>query len=235
MKRQTRAADVWAVGIKALLLVCGVVGQIATYGGQDFMASKMLMFYTNQSNWVIMAVTVVFLVYAVLKLCMGARAPVPANWLMIVRFSATVAITLTFVVFSLLLTPEMLKNGNAAYLTTLSNLCVHNLVPLLAILDWCLFGYPINAKRGTFLWCSVMPLYYCAFALIVSTQSDCGFGPDLKVPYFFFNYVKNGWLRVSGGFGVVWWILILCVVVLAMGYGLMAVARAVRRKHERVA
>ncbi len=233
LQQRTRRADIAGIVIKTLLLIVGVIGQIATYGGHDFMSSRLLMFYTNQSNWVIMAIMAVFLTYDVLHLCRGAAAPVPPNWLMIVRFSGTVAIALTFVVFSLLLTPQMLMQGNGAYLTSLSNLCVHNLVPLLAILDWCLFGYPIDPKKGTFLWCIAMPLYYCVFAIIMSTTGDEPFGPGMKVPYFFFDYVKNGWLRISSeGLGFVWWFLILCVAVIAMGYGCMAIARAVRKKRE---
>lgn len=231
--RLTRKQSAWSAGIKALLLVLGVVGQIATYGGSSFMSSKLPLFYTNQSNWAIMLIAAVLLVYDVLRLCRGERAPVPPNWLQIVRYAGTVAIALTFVVFSLMLTPQMIMQGKAGYLTSLSNLCVHNLVPLLALLDFFLFGYVIDAKRGTFLWCAVMPLYYTAFALIVSTTGDAPFGPDMKVPYFFFDYVKNGWLRVSAdGLGVVWWFLILCAAVLAMGYGIMAAARRVRFRAE---
>ena len=236
MEQRPRAADVSAVVIKALLLLFGILGQLegVLSGHTDFMSGGHFLYYTHQSNLVIMAVIAVFLVYDILRLVRGDCAPVPPNWLMIVRFSATAAITLTFLVFSVLLTPEMIAEGHASYLFSIGNLCVHNLVPLLAILDWCLFGYPIRAGRWTFLWRTAMPLYYCAFALILSTTGANAFGTGQRVPYFFLDYENNGWLRIQNGqLGLVWWFLILFVAVLAMGLGLMAAAQAVGRAKAR--
>ncbi len=232
MEQRPRTAGFGAVAIKALLLLIGIVGQLAgtVFDHTDFMSGGHFLYYTHQSNLAVMAVIAVFLVYDILRLVRGARAPMPPNWLMIVRFSVTVAIALTFLVFSMLLTPQMIAESHADYLFSINNLCVHNLVPLLAVLDWCLFGYPIRARRWTFLWGAIMPLYYCVFALVLSTTGADAFGSGRKVPYFFFDYDKIGWLRIQNGQpGFVWWFLILCVVVLAMGFGLMAVAQAAGR------
>lgn len=200
--------------LKLMLLAAGVVGQIYTFGGSNFMASALPLYYTNQSNWWIMAITAVFVVYDIMRL--SKREIAPPDWLIKIKFTFTVAITLTFVVFSLMLTPQMLLEGGGAYLTSVSNLCVHNLVPILAIADWFLDAYSFNAKKNTYLLGAIMPLYYLAFALICSF-SGVDFGGGSKVPYFFLDYEASGWFSLSNGrFGVAWWIIILVAAVLLM-------------------
>lgn len=220
---------VWGIIIKSALLIIGVIGQTVTVSSMNFMSSAHFKYFTNLSNIWIMAIIAVFLVYDILRLVKGDSAPHPKNWLYTVKFVCTVAITLTFLVFSVLLIPQLIAEGNAAYIFSISNLCVHNIVPMLAILDFCLFDYDFKTSKLTFLWSALLPIAYSAFVIICSY---CGvmFGED-KFPYFFFNYDNNGWLSIKdGNLGVAYWILLLAGVVFLIGIGLIAIKNAVAKK-----
>ncbi len=222
--------DALPVLLKAALLFFGVLGQLTQGEPGDFMSRSRWLYYTNQSNLIIMLVVAVLLVYDVLRLVRRDHAPVAPDALQTVRFVATVGVMLTFVVFSLLLTPEMLRNGQGAYLTTTSNICVHNLVPILAILDFCLFAWPWKTGGRTYLLGAIMPLAYVAFVYI-GGPLGLTFGEGKRVPYFFFDYVANGWFSLGNGrFGTAYWLVILTLSVLGMGLLLIAIKNRVARK-----
>lgn len=207
--------------LNAALLVFGICGQYFTlHGTPGFMQRDSLLYYTMQSNLLVMGVAVLTLVFELRRL--GGR-PIPPV-VCLIRLVGTVAITLTFVVFSLMLTPPMLMSGGFRYLLTPGNLCVHNLVPIAAILDWCLFGSAKGLRRGFWGFCLIAPGAYAAFALIRSALGLRISGQH--VPYFFLDYKRFGWLRIGGGgIGVVYWILILCAALIGMAFAFAAIAR----------
>lgn len=224
------------VSAVSLILKIGVVlsvfiGVFATGSDGGFMQRSMYLFFTIQSNLWIGAICLVFLCFDLLSRIKGKTLEKP-QILYLVKYVFTVAISLTFVVFSILLTPQMVAAGNAAYLASASNICCHNLTPILAILDFVFFDKEFTVKKKTFVWGITMPLYYVFFALI---SSFCGvdFGDGAKVPYFFFDYDANGWLAIGNGkFGVIYWIVILGVAVAFMGYGLIKLNRYILSKRE---
>lgn len=215
--------------LESVIIVGAIIGLFFTmYSDGAFMATTAFLYYTIQSNLVIAAAAIIFLVYHVIELKTG-KDNMP-NWLRTIKFSCTVAITLTFVVFSLLLTPEMIAQGNTAYFTSISNLTLHNLVPICAIIDYLVFDFKHKSTKYTFLWSAVMPLYYFAFAMILSF-SGVTFGSGAKVPYFFLNYDKLGWLKIQGGnIGVIYWFVILCLAVLAMAWFFIWIKNKVAKK-----
>lgn len=172
----------WPVIIKSLLIILAICGLVASFKGGDFMSSSMLLYFTIQSNIWIAAIAAVFIVFDVQRI-LNKRESVANVWY-IVKFTFTVAITLTFLVFSLMLTPWMISLGQAAYLTSLSNICLHNAVPILAMLDFFLFDFKFKTNKKSFLYGAIMPIYYLIFALICSF-SGVDFGRGAKVPYFF--------------------------------------------------
>ncbi len=216
--------------LRIALIIAFLMGQYwPDKTGESFMTVSPLMFFTNQSNWWIVIITAVFLVYDLISL--RRKNPLtPPNWLYTLKFMCTVAITLTFLVFGLLLTPEMIMKGNYSYLFTVGNLCVHNLVPILAIIDWCLTGWRYTSTKRSFLLGAILPLWY-VFFVFACVLMGIGFGKVGFVPYFFFDFQKNGWFTLGGGrLGVVWWIILLTLVVLAMSYGFIAIKNAVAKK-----
>lgn len=234
MKRSFRD-DILPVILRASLLVIGGVGQWLTFTNENFMASTAVRYYTNQSNWFIMAITAVFLVFDVLKLRRGDAAPQPPNWLYAVKHVCTVGITLTFLVFSFMLMPQMISEGHGGYIFTAGNLCVHSLVPVLAIVDWCLWAWPYRTKRGSAALGIILPLCYVIYAL-VGSAFGMTFGEGSYVPYYFLDYRALGWLRIDPpSLGVVWWIIILSAVILLMSRLFIAIKDAVGKKRSLIA
>ena len=214
--------------IKSILLIIGVIGQFYTAGSMSFMSNAHFMFFTNLSNLWIMAIVAVFLGYDIIHVITGCDKPQPTNYLYAAKFVCTVAITLTFLVFSVLLIPQLIANGQSAYIFSMSNICVHNAVPMLAILDFCLFDYRYRTNKGSFVLGIILPLAYVCFVMMCSVKGIM-FG-DMNFPYFFFDYIENGWFTIEAGrIGVAYWIVILAAVVLIIGLILIAIKNKVAK------
>jgi hypothetical protein len=134
------------------------------------------------------------------------------NGLLLVKFSLTVAITITFLVFFVLLAPIL----SLDYLLSYSNFSVHLVVPLLAMLDYFLFDYKVNLQGKRYLVGLAMPFYYLIFALVLSVLAVDFNGTN--VPYFFLNYNKIGWLFEKNNFGVIFWIITLGIFFTLLSY-----------------
>lgn len=175
------------------------------------MKQDSLLYYTIQSNIFVMLTAAVTLVFE----CRKIKGKPIANAVYTLRFISTVDITLTFVVFALMLSPVFVLQNNAAYLASPGNLLVHNLLPLAAIFDWCFFGSSRHFKKRHTLYALIFPLVYCIFML---TRSFLGLTVDGNlVPYFFLDYQKSGWFTIGkNGLGVAYWIVILTFALLGM-------------------
>lgn len=174
--------------------------------------NSLLLYFTIQSNLWIAGISIVFLGF---DLAGKGERKIP-NWLYALKFMFTASILLTFVVFSLLLIPLV----PPSYLTSPSNLLLHNLTPLLAVADFLLCDFPYKSKARHAWLGLVMPLLYLAFTLLLSFNG-VRFGGKV-VPYFFLDYETLGWFSVSDkGFGVVYWVFILSALLLGMSAGLL--------------
>ncbi len=209
-----------AILLNLSTVVFGMLGLGFSIFGQGFMNSSTFLYYTIQSNLLAMLTAGVVLVFERRRL-RGREIPTGVQFL---RLFSTIAITLTFLVFSLMLTPQIIAEGNGAYLVSPGNLFVHNLVPICAILDWCLFGSAKKLKRGS-AYCGTVPaLAYVCFVYICEA---CGvkFSGN-TFPYFFLDYQTYGWFRIgSGGIGVMYWIILLAGVLIGLGFAFLAIAR----------
>lgn len=216
-----------AILLNALIVVLGAVGLCLTIFGEGFMNTGTFMYYTVQSNIFAMATAAVTVVFELRRLG-GHEIPAAVQFL---RLLSSIAITLTFLVFSLMLTPEMLMNGNGDYLKSPSNIFVHNLVPIGAILDWCLFGSAKKLKRAA-AFCGMVPalLYVCYVYLCVGL--GIRFAEEALVPYFFLDYKTYGWFSLQNGLGVAYWIVILAGVLAGLGFGFIAIVRRREGKAE---
>lgn len=183
------------------------------------------LYYTMQSNIFAIGTAIVVLLCEVRRL-KGKPFPIGVQYL---RLLSAIAITLTFLVFSLMLTPQMIMEGNAWYLLSPGNFFVHNLVPIGAILDWCLFGSAKNLKKISGCSGMIPALAYVLFVyLCVALGIRFGFN---KVPYFFLDYEAFGWFRIGvGGIGVFYWIAILGIVLAIVGYLFLAIAKKRERR-----
>lgn len=204
-----------AIALRAVLLTaCGIGVSDAVFrhkGG--FMSGGGVLYYTIQSNlWVFLS-TAAYLVLSVVSLFTGAFPHLRA--LEIARFAVLVGITITFLVFWILLAPGV----GTEYLLSRNNLLVHTLVPLLFIADFFLFDRIAPVGKLTALWSVAMPLYYFIFSLVhAAVNPNVSFSDGSRYPYFFLDLDKLGWFRLRRWPGVFWWVLILLALTLGLGY-----------------
>ncbi len=189
---------------------------------QGFMDS-IFMAFTTQSNIWAAAICFVFLS---IDLVTSGRRGVP-RWLYVLKYMATTSVLLTWIVFAVLLSPTV----PIGYLVSPSNLLLHNLTPMLALLDFVLFDREYNPPKAHALFGLVMPLGYMVFFFGAYELSG-----RLPVPYFFLDYRTVGWLSVGAdGIGVVYWVLILVGVLLGIGVGILDLKQQCRRRPLRCA
>ncbi|MEG1527561.1 MAG: hypothetical protein RR248_02445 [Clostridia bacterium] len=218
-----------SIFLKLAVIILGFVGICSPSISDQFMSTSKLFYFTIQSNIFIMAICLVFLIFEILRIFFHRAVAIP-NWLRAIKFVCTVAITLTFLVFTCLLMPSLINAGMADYLIRPANLCCHNLVPILALVDFLVFDHVYISKKFSFLQGVILPLIYLPFILICSV-SGIDFGNGAIVPYFFLDYVTNGWFKIGDGkLGVFYWIIILVIIVIGLAYLLMLLKNRIALK-----
>ncbi len=215
--------------IEVLLIGIGVYGIIINFTGTGFMGNgSLLLYFTIQSNIAIIAITTIFLILKTIKLKYEKK--IISNWLLIIKFIFTVGITITFLVFFVLLAPTM----PLEYLLSMENLTVHFLVPLFAIVDFFFFDNHIKLHKVMPLVGTIFPLLYLGFVFLCIAL-NITFNGQL-VPYFFLNYEELTWFNfTSKGPGVLYWILVLLVFVIILCYLFYLIIYLInkrRKKHE---
>jgi hypothetical protein len=183
--------------------VTGILQHDVTLSG-GFMNSIFKAF-TMQSNIWVASICFVFLIATLFA---RGKTALP-DWLYVLKFMFTTSVLLTWFVFAVLLTPLM----PAAYLVSSSNLFLHNLTPILALLDFTNFETEYLPRKKQIWTVLIMPLLYMIF--FFSAYALTG---ELPVPYFFLDYQTLGWFSFGSlGPGVVYWIGMLLLVLLGLG------------------
>lgn len=174
--------------------------------------------FTMQSNiWI----AVICLVFLGIDLINKGIRKIPQR-LHAIKFMFTTSILLTWLVFAVLLTPMM----NLDYLLSPSNLFLHNLTPMLALIDFINFDQDSRINRRNLGLGLLMPLLYMIF--FFSAYEITG---KLPVPYFFLDYKELGWLRFGAeGFGVVYWVGLLLIVLLGIGVTILKLKKIAERR-----
>ncbi|MDE6356758.1 MAG: Pr6Pr family membrane protein [Clostridia bacterium] len=185
----------------------GVIGVLASLGlfAAEF-NFDFYVYYTNLSNYIclgFMFVSLVFTVKSANKKEDGACTLAPAF-----KFMCMIMIAVTFLVYNILLAKDKTA---VEYFTSLSNLTLHLILPIMFILDWVLFYEHGKTKWSYPLLSVVMPLVYVAFILIRSAVVNHETTP-VVYPYFFLNVDNLGW----GGFFT--WLVILIAAFVILGY-----------------
>ena len=196
----------------ALIVSCllGITLQLA--GSTNFMGAAQTIFraFTVQSNVWIASLSLVYLIYAYV-----IKKEVP-HWLYILKYMFTVAILLTYTVFAVILSPVM----TSAYLWSPSNWFLHTITPLLALASYLQLDVKHLPLGKQHLFAIVMPILYAIYFL-----AYYAFIGSQPVPYFFLDYQVLGWFTItSHGIGVIYWILLISLLVIGLGYGLTALS-----------
>ena len=213
-----------SVALKLAVIISAVLGTVlSALGGQNsFMGgSVVFMYFTIQSN---IAIAVICAVGCYLIM----RDKAISNAWYIVKLVGTVSITLTGVVFVVMLAPVL---GDKAW--NIQNTLTHVVVPVAAIADFFVIASGSGIRKKDVVYVTIPPLLYVIYAGIGYIRK-WEFALGVNYPYFFLN-----WGSPAGAFGFsnelpfmgcVWWILILSGFLIAVGLCYIALAERIGKK-----
>lgn len=218
----------------ALLSVLGVALSMtfATREGYSHPA-KRLLYFTGQSNvWIGISCLLILLLPHIKRLSESERVK---RALYLLRYVFVISITLTSLIFCVVLAPNAHKDNYDAW--TVSSVITHCIVPALAILDFIIDEYRIEIKRHYILYTAIPPLLYSVFAIILGLF-NVDFGRGDTFPYFFLN------LKSPAGFfgtsnvmpykiGSFYWMLFILLIVLSFGALYMKLNNALMKRSKR--
>ena len=197
--------------IKAALIIIGVLGIVLTALSTAFMGgASVFFFFTVQSNIFIMLMALIFLINEVVVLI--TNKGFINQTLLHIKYVATIAITITFIVFFTMLAPLM----GVDYLLSFNNFSLHAIVPILAIVDFFLFDKDIKLTYKSSLLATISPICYVIFVYI-GAIFKLKYSENLYYPYFFLNIDTNGFFFEKGTMGIIPWIIILLSFIIGLG------------------
>ncbi|WP_099974490.1 Pr6Pr family membrane protein [Lactobacillus terrae] len=181
----------------------------ATYiGNLDFRYTN-LYYYTDLSNLLVLF----FYLYSFWKLNSGDIHSYSLNYSNI-KFSMTTFITLTGIVYWLLLAPDTLKTEGISSILTLDNLLLHLIIPIMVLFDWFLSREKIQYNKKTIY----IPILI-TFIYLILTEIRVFYGirisKELLYPYFFLDPSMNTVLTILV------YILVIAILLLLIGYLLL--------------
>ena len=198
--------------ILALRILCIILFPLSYIVDKE--SSGNLTFFTVQSNIFVLLVMLTQSIFDVLILS-GKITKMP-KFLKRIKLVSTTSISITFIVFGIILTPVLIKEGLPEVVSSYSSIVMHQIIPLVAIADWILDAPDKKISFGYAPLALTFPLYYYIFTLIVPLFNikfksyENGQTIMSNFPYFFLDYEKNGWVRFDGEYmGVVYWLIII--------------------------
>ncbi len=213
--------------LKLIVTISAILGTfLSAYAGRNsFMGGRtVFMFFTIQSNIALALVCAIGLYKLI------ANKAITNLWY-VIKFVATISITLTGVVFCFVLAPTM---GSAAW--NIQNILTHVIVPIASIVDFFVVGINSNIKKINDLWVIVPPILYAIYAGIGYVQ-NWQFMEGYNYPYFFLN-----WGSPAGAFGFTnelpfmgcaWWIITLFCFLLILGLVYLFIIDALKKKYRK--
>ena len=211
--------------LKLIVIVSAAAGTVmsAVAGRNSFMGgSRVFMYFTIQSNIAVAFISMIGLFFLL-------RNRTAGNAWYVVKLAGAVSITLTGVVFTIVLAPTL-----GAFAWKAQNVLTHIVVPTAAVADFFVTAPDTRINKKNVLFVLVPPLLYALYAGIGYIRG-WDFAKGKNYPYFFLN-----WGSPAGAFGFtgelpymgcVWWILILLVFLIAVGLIYLAIADRISTKH----
>ena len=194
--------------------VLALIGFITSLGylNADF-NENFYVYYTNLSNYICLG-----MMFCILRQTVKQANKKEDGYCTLAptfHFLCVILILVTFLVYNILLADE---NTLLQYFTSLSNMLMHVILPIMFILNWVLFCEHGKLKWYHPLLSVIMPFIYVVAILIrapfVTPSADA-----VIYPYFFLDVATLGW----GGFFT--WVTVLLAVFIAIGYGIYALDR----------
>lgn len=207
--------------IYCVLAIFGIIGSLG-YFVVEFNDDFYLM-YTNLSNYICISFMFVSLVYTIKQA--NKKEDGPVTLAPTFKFMCVIMILVTFLVYNFLLAQA---NGVRHYFTSVPNLTMHLILPVMFILDWVLFYEHGKVKWYYPLLSLIMPLIYVAFILIrAGIVHLAHMSVKVLYPYFFLDL---GTLGVGGFLG---WLFALIAVFVALGYIIYALDNIKRWRNKK--
>ena len=212
---------------KAIVVISALLGTfLSAYAGRgSFMGgTRVFMYFTIQSN--IGIAVICGIGFYLIK----NQKEVSRLWYLI-KFVGTVAITLTGVVFCFVLAPTL---GEHAW--NIQNILTHVVVPIVAVIDFFLISSTSNYKKKDVVYVTIPPIAYAIYAGI-GFVNGWEFAEGINYPYFFLN-----WNSPAGAFGFTnelpfmgcaWWILVLLIFLMVVGYIYLAIVDRIKKNHKK--
>lgn len=197
-------------GLAFLISLVGILLTLGVFKGN--FSSVTLIYYTVQSN---ILVCLMFLYLFIKSLIDYKNLGIKGSSSYIVRFKGGIilAITVTFIIFWVLLAPQsfiMESTGTTNYLLSLDNNLVHTITPLLAIFDFILFDFGNSFRKYDPLLWLITPILYFIFAILRASRGNIG-NTNSRYPYFFIDFDLNG--------NLVWvYVLVILIFFTCLGY-----------------
>lgn len=208
---KNRSIQILFQAIYCTLAVVGLLASLGLFSAK--FNGNFYVYYTNLSNYICIAFMFVSLFYTMKKANQKEDGPItlaPAF-----KFTCMIMIMVTFFVYNILLAKDY---GVVAYFTSISNLTLHVILPIMFVLDWVLFYEHGETKWSYPLLSLIMPLVYVAFILVRGAIINHATAA-VVYPYFFLDLDTLGW---GGLFG---WVGVLLVAFVALGYLIYALDR----------
>lgn len=217
-----------SITVKIIAIISCIYGLIVTFYGPISYT-----YFTTLSNVFILIMLLIFLIKDI-------KHKDKRNILYLIKYLATISISLTFFVFLFILAPANPDGFIESYkLYHYGSLCLHFITPLLAIMDFFMFDYKYESKKIHSILATFPPLLYIIFVIILSSLGIRWH--SMKAPYNFLNYgSKVGWFGIniseygetSVGIGVFYMIIILLILFIILGILFLDTKDKIkRRKH----
>ena len=224
MNKITKTQKICSIILKTIVVLSAVIGTLLSYlaGRNSFMGGNhVFMYFTIQSNIAIAIISAIGL-YRLL-----ANKPIGKFWYSI-KFVGTVSITLTGVVFGLVLAPTLGANA-----WNLQNTLTHLIVPVVSVIDFFVMSNVATIKKINALYVIIPPILYAIYAGI-GYVNNWQFAEGINYPYFFLNWGSEagafGFTNQLPFMGSAWWILLLLVFLIVVGYVYLAIADLFSKK-----
>lgn len=184
----SKSKQIISLIFKAILIIIAGYGMMDNFGSGRWYGFN---YYTVLSNAVVLIYFVCSFAWGVNQMRLGTKK---ITWAPRIQGAVTFTITVTFLIYMFLLAPADIANGK---FWNFHNMAVHYIVPIMAIVDWFVFGMRGRLSITDPLRWLGIPIVYFAFILIRAPLFG-NIGPlGTPYPYGFIDAQKYGWMHVG--------------------------------------
>lgn len=217
-----RAIRILSMLLKLGIIVCVSWGvALCMHNPTAFMPHRTIwMYFTIQSNLWIAAM-------ALIGLIISAGRLRPGRWYSVLQLVFTISITLTGLIYALVLAPAHDDNAYG-----LCSILTHILVPIMANIDFflCATDYQLRDTDNGYV--IIPPLLYYLFTILAYVMG-WRFANGLTYPYFFLDYSSPvglvGASCTSPYLGVLLYVILITLGILCLGCCYIALAQLIKR------